>query len=198
MNPRRQVFLAVMTALLSMSPCAYAEDRPASEALPALLLDINGDGEMDRAVISENSDDGSLDLSLYLSIGTHRPATAQKPSVFAPSFIEGADITLQSLGGALVVSASYNLYGNDWDERLTIAFRDGGFWVTAIQRSWEMASRKSNLDVDVNIGSCSIDLVSGQGDASRDLADPTPLPNRYASVRLQDWSDATMPAPCRF
>jgi hypothetical protein len=97
-----------------------------------------------------------------------------------------------------VVVSSYSLYGSQWDERLSIAFLKGDFWITAIERSWEWNIRRPDLQVDVNIGSCNIDLVAGSGTASRDLEDPTALDMRYRPVRLADWSDATRPQPCNF
>jgi hypothetical protein len=188
----------IAAALVLALAFARADELPSLDGPWETSLDFDRDGKADRAIVTYNSDDDRMDLRIYLAAGEGKFDPTRKPSFVKAGIAEGGITDLESKSHALVIKSGYNLYGSEWDAAITIAYRQGDFWVTYISSSWEWNIRKSDIEVEVRMGACDIDLLAGSGMASDSLDDMKPLNERFSPVRLAEWSKQTRPQKCDF
>ena len=175
---------------------ARAQDEPPFE----ITLDMDSDGQIDRAVITTNPDDGSADLSLYLAASEGKLDPARKPDFIKKALTEDRILALESKGkGSLVVTYCFGCGANkSWDTTLTIVYRSGKFLVAGYSRDWDWNVQKADGTVETTLGGCDINFLTGKGVTSKDLEDGKPVAGQFKPIALADWSDDKRPGPCEF
>ncbi|CAN7409286.1 hypothetical protein LJR234_002762 [Mesorhizobium amorphae] len=188
-----------MVALATIQMSALAESEP-TEPPFEVALDIDSDGQMDRAMIAQDTDNGQAELSIYLAAGDGKLDPSRKPSFVKKSLTEDRILALESKGkGSLVVTSCFGCGASKSTEAtLTIVYRQGKFLVAGYSRDWDWNVQKSNGTVETTLGGCDIDFLTGKGVASQDLDDGKPVEGTFAPIALADWSDASRPKPCEF
>jgi hypothetical protein len=184
-------------AVFAAAPmAARAQDEPPFE----ITLDMNNDGQIDRAMITTNPDDGSADLSLYLAAGEGKLDPARKPDFVKKALTEDRVLALEEKGkGSLVVTSCFGCGANkSWEATLTIVWRDGKFLVAGYSRDWDWNVQKADGTVETTLGGCDINFLTGKGVASKDLDDGKPVAEKFRPIALADWSDDSRPEPCKF
>jgi hypothetical protein len=184
-------------AVFAAAPmAARAQDEPPFE----ITLDMNNDGQIDRAMITTNPDDGSADLSLYLAAGEGKLDPARKPDFVKKALTEDRVLALEEKGkGSLVVTSCFGCGANkSWEATLTIVWRDGKFLVAGYSRDWDWNVQKADGTVETTLGGCDINFLTGKGVASKDLGDGKPVAGKFRPIALADWSDDKRPEPCKF
>jgi hypothetical protein len=185
-----------IAALAAVPMPACAQDEPPFE----ITLDMDNDGQIDRAVITTNPDDGSADLSLYLAAGEGKLDPARKPDFVKKALTEDRILGLESKGkGSLVVTSCFGCGANkSWEATLTIVWRNGKFLVAGYSRDWDWNVQKADGTVETTLGGCDINFLTGKGVASKDLGDGKPVAGKFVPIALADWSDDSRPEPCEF
>lgn len=183
------LFLAVALPL-----GAAAEDKPATEPLGNITLDMDGDGKADRAVLVRNDLDSlRADLSIYLGGGSEPVDLSRKPTILVESAVYGPNFfELSSSGSSLIVNGRCGGCSNDYDTTLTIVHRGGKLLVGGLTRSWETK--------DEGAGSCDIDFLTGRGTMSRGLNEDEqtePVSETLEPIALADWSEDRIPEACQ-
>ena len=191
--------LSWMVALATIPMSALAESEP-TEPPFEVALDIDSDGQMDRAVIAQDTDNGQAELSIYLAAGDGKLDPSRKPSFVKKALTEDRILALESKGkGSLVVTSCFGCGANKSREAtLTIVYRQGKFQVAGYSRDWDWNVQKSDGSVETTLGGCDINFLTGKGVASQDLDDGKPVEGTFTPIDLADWSDASRPKPCEF
>ncbi len=175
---------------------ACAQDEPPFE----VTLDMDNDGQADRAMITTKPDDGSADLSLYLAAGGGKLDPARKPDFVKNALTQDRVLALEDKGkGSLVVTSCFGCGANkSWEAKLTIVWRGGKFLVAGYSRDWDWNVQKADGPVETTLGGCDINFLTGKGVASKDLDDGKPVTGKFVPIALADWSDDSRPEPCEF
>ncbi|WP_133254707.1 hypothetical protein [Mesorhizobium delmotii] len=179
---------------------SLAENGPAAEAPLEVALDIDDDGQMDRAVMVQDPDSGQADLYIYLAAGDEKLDPSRKPAFIKKALTEGRVLELESKGkGSLSVTSCFGCGANkSWAETLTIVHRRGKLRVAGYSRYWDWNVQTSDGDVETTLGSCDINFLTGKGVASQGLDDGQPIKGEFKPVALADWSYEGRPRPCEF
>ncbi len=185
-----------IAALAAAPISACAQDEPPFE----ITLDMDNDGQVDRAMITTKPDDGSADLSLYLAAGNGKLDPARKPDFVKKTLTEDRVLALEDKGkGSLVVTSCFGCGANkSWEAKLTIVWRGGKFLVAGYSRDWDWNVQKADGSVETTLGGCDINFLTGKGVASKDLDDGKPVTGKFVPIALADWSDDSRPEPCEF
>ncbi len=185
-----------IAALAAAPMAACAQDEPPFE----ITLDMDNDGQVDRAMITTNPDDGSADLSLYLAPGNGKLDPARKPDFVKKTLTEDRVLALEDKGkGSLVVTSCFGCGANkSWEAKLTIVWRGGKFLVAGYSRDWDWNVQKADGSVETTLGGCDINFLTGKGVVSKDLDDGKPVTGKFVPIALADWSDDSRPEPCEF
>ncbi|ANT50452.1 hypothetical protein A6B35_11200 [Mesorhizobium amorphae CCNWGS0123] len=188
-----------MVALATIPMSALADSEP-TEPPFEVALDIDADGQMDRAVIAQDADNGQAELSIYLAAGEGKLDPSRKPDFVKKSLTEERILALESKGKeSLVITSCFGCGANKSTEAtLTIVYREGKFLVAGYSRDWDWNVHKSDGTVETTLGGCDIDFLTGKGIASQDLDDGKPVEGKFAPIALADWSDDSRPKPCEF
>jgi hypothetical protein len=205
-----------MRLMLNLLLCFFvawpADAAPRREVLYDVTLDMDTDGTLDRAVLvlvgrgRDTTWDLSrghyplfngetVDLAIYLGAG-EAPVDITKPPTILKQNIADREYAgwVQSLG--VVNTRSLTVGWNeqpgsshDLEERLTIVWRKGKFFVVGVDTFWENPN---------GTGNCQLNLSTGQGSRS-DGEFPAPKPTFKAKVKpvpLEKWSAKTWPTQC--
>ena len=188
MRTARQMAVASVVIAASAHVGALAQDKPPREVLHDLMLDIDRDGLMDRAVLVRQSDNAYVDLWVYLRNGDEPFDLSRRPSFVKASLTADPILAFESKGmGSLTIR--YGRGGNNHCEMsLTIVHRRGRFLVAGFASSWDT--------LRWGIGSCDINFLTGRGVASRGLARARPLKERFSPIKLEAWSEYRQPRAC--
>jgi hypothetical protein len=175
---------------------ACAQDEPPFE----ITLDMDNDGQIDRAVITTNPDDGSADLSLYLAAGEGKLDPARKPDFVKKALTEERILGLESRGkGSLVITSCFGCGASkSTEETLTVVYRRGKFLVGGYSRSWDWGEQKADGTVETTLGGCDINYLTGKATVSKDLEAGRPIKGKFKPVPLKDWSYEKRPKACEF
>jgi hypothetical protein len=185
-----------IAALVAVPMAVRAQDEPPFE----VTLDIDNDGQIDRAMITTNPEDESADLSLYLAAGEGKLDPARKPDFAKKALTEDRVLALEEKGkGSLVVTSCFGCGANkSWEATLTIVYSGGKFLVAGYSRDWDWNVQKADGTVETTLGGCDINFLTGKGIASKDLDDGKPVAGKFRPIALADWSDDSRPEPCKF
>lgn len=197
-------FASYFVALLAFFPLtatstAAQEDDPVPQNVPReVTLDLNGDGKPDRAVIVETAEDGSGDLLIYFGAGDGKLDPGRKADFVKKDLLEGGLMAFEKRGkDSLILRQCTGCTSLVWiDETLTIAYRNGALVIGGFDQGWEVTKRRFDLNVDVEMGDCSINFLTGKARVAKGLEPDQPVAQRFKPARLADWSDETIPKIC--
>lgn len=177
-------------AALAMVPIgARAEGAASHGDLHEIVLDIDRDGRMDRAVLVRHPSGGATDLLIYLRTGSEALDLSRKPDIRKDDLAHGHVMQLGANSkGSLTVQYGCGGCSNDYETTLTIVHRGGDFFVAGFSYNWETR--------DNGNGSCDINFLTGKGVRLRDLAKARPIRARFKPVRLAEWSADKEPKIC--
>jgi hypothetical protein len=212
--------LTVMRLCMPNSP-GLAGEIPKREALSEVVLDIDRDGKLDKAVAVLNDaqragsrqggrelywqegsyeldSDESVDLFIYLGFGNQKTDLSVEPSfakrgIVSSETIEPLEVNAR---GSLVVKRSWHRgLGNDSEDRISITYRDGAFIVAGFSRTWEIHGR--SIDNEPDAGSCDINYLSGVGAFAAEASNEKLLWKKFEPIKLANWSDDEIPRACQ-
>jgi len=174
---------------------ALAANAPAFE----LTLDIDQDGKMDRAVVTQELG-GPADLTIYLAAGGERLDPSRQPDFVRKALTEDRIIDLENKGkGSLAITSCFGCGASkSTEETLTVVYRRGKFLVGGYSRSWDWGEQKADGTVETTLGGCDINYLTGKGTVSKDLEDGRPIKGKFKPVPLKDWSYEKRPKVCEF
>lgn len=189
--------LAVIAHLLGAGFCIAQGE---SEAKWEVATDFDGDGALDRASIVKASDGESSDLHIFLGAGSTKPADDATPDIIKKAITNGTVLAFEHRGKATLALRSCTgcTSMSALEETLNVVYRDRTFMIGGFTRDWELTRRFANGEVDVLMGGCAIDFLTGEGRVSEGLDDGAPVEERFKPIALADWSDTTLPAICKF
>ncbi len=209
-SPLAALVLLVLSA--SLAP-AMAGSDPKPKSLFDVVLDFDGDGAMDRAVIIATGEhDGDWDplegyayglqeseeveLAIYLGGGASPLDITKAPSFQAGylvdedqySWIQPMDVTARN---SLQLSTAYAPGASNTAEQvLTLVWRGGEPVVAGYSIGWETRN---------GAGTCDVNLLTGKALLFEgfDLSGPGKrLKGKFKPVPLRDWSEQTRPKAC--
>jgi hypothetical protein len=184
----RYVALPWIVALAIVPACAHADDKPPLKLPYEVVLDIDHDGKMDRAVLVDDPASGHADLYIYLAIGDEKLDLSRRPTFLKKNLTTARILRFESNGkGSLIVMSGCGGCSNDYATTLTIVHRRGALLVGGVTYDWDTRN---------GIGSCDINYLSGKGVASRGTAKAKPIKGKFVPVKLADWSEEKRPQAC--
>jgi hypothetical protein len=185
----RHTALPLFVALAMMPVYARAQDKPPLKPPYEVTLDIDHDGEMDRAVLVENPATGNGDLYIYLGTGAEKLDPPRKAAIVKKKLTTDRILRFESDGKrALIVMSGCGGCSNDYATTLTIVYRHGELLVAGVAYDW---------DTRRGVGRCSFDFLTGRGIRSHGRAKGKPFTARLTPVNLEGWSDDKRPKACR-
>jgi hypothetical protein len=184
-----------LVALAAVPMPALAAKTPAFE----LTLDIDQDGKMDKAVVTQDLGEPA-DLSIYLAAGGEKLDLSRQPDFVRKALTEDRIIDLESKGkGALAITSCFGCGASkSTEETLTVVYRLGKFLVGGYSRSWDWGEQKADGTVETTLGGCDINYLTGKGTVSKDLEDGRLIKGKFKPVPLKDWSYEKRPKVCEF
>ena len=182
MRPALPLAARYLAAALAMVPTGASAEQAASPGERyEVVLDIDRDGRMDRAVLLRHPVGAAADLLIYLGAGPEALDPSCKPDIRKDDLAHGHVLQLGTNGkGSLTVQYGCGGCSNDYETTLTIVHRGGDFLVAGFSYHWETR--------DNGTGSCDINFLTGKGVRSQGLAKAKPIRARFSPVRLADWS----------
>ena len=181
------LWLAGMTA----STPLHAEDNLFLDRPAEVLLDIDRDGRMDRALLVRDAKAETVDLSIYLDDGQNAADLSRPPALLKKNLpFEGLLLALESQGeGSLILTYGCGGCSNNSSTTLTIVYREGQFLVGGYTYDWETR---------ISAGRCDINFLTGKGTLALGLEpeESVPLVGKFAPIKLSDWSEDTFPEAC--
>lgn len=184
------VCLASLAAFAMSAIAASAQTNHVPKALSEVLIDIDGDGKLDRAVLVQAQEQARIDLYIYLAGGDGALDLARKPDVLKQDIVPHAIVGLQGKGSrSLLVTSGCGGCSNDNETTLTIAYRGGSLVVAGYTLAWDTRNGQ---------GVCDVNYLTGQGFILRGLnGKKMPIKGRFNAVKVVDWSEAKEPAACK-
>ncbi|MER8430203.1 hypothetical protein [Mesorhizobium caraganae] len=185
-----------IVAVATAPTAARAQDEPPFE----VSLDLDNDGQTDRAVIAQDTNSGQADLSIYLAASEGRLDPSRKPSLVKKALTEDRILALESKGkGSLVITSCFGCGASkSTEETLTVVYRRGKFLVGGYSRSWDWGEQKADGTVETTLGGCDINYLTGKATVSKDLEAGRPIKGKFKPVPLKDWSYEKRPKACEF
>ncbi len=141
---------------------AYASDF--SKVVDSRFDDWNDNGNRDQIVMVKNIDDSSVDLYIYLDVGTQESSTIYVPKV---AWIGGAWGQLPSLevktgtNSFLINSTQWAIGRHKWQLSVTVSFRNDQFVVSGWKYSGLDASGRGDDPEEPFVFACDVNLLSG-------------------------------------
>ncbi len=178
----------LFVVLASAQIGALAQDKPPRKVVHDVMLDIDRDGRMDRAVLVGQADGPYVDLWIYLRTGDELLDLSRRPDFVKDRIADDPILAFESKGGgSLIINSGRQMRNNSYEKTLTIVHRRGRFWVAGFTAAWETQQ---------GMGSCDINFLTGRGVASRGLAGSRPLKARFSPITLESWSPDRQPRAC--
>jgi hypothetical protein len=183
---------AIAGAALAVTPARAVDPSAAlpSQVLTEVKADLNGDGVNDRAALLQGTEADDVDLAIYLS-ANGRPA--DRPSVYKPAFgwtgaMAGTEPELRvNKAGSLIVVFQNDSIGRDrWRRQFTIAYRDGALVVAGYDYQ-----ARDTLEPG-HVSACDLNFLTGRG-----TRNGKPVRLGAGPVRLDVWTEASLPAACK-
>lgn len=185
---RTAMTFPLVVVLASAQIGALAQDSPRREVVQDVMLDIDRDGRMDRAVLVRQADDPYVDLWIYLRTGDELLDLSRRPDFVKDRIVNDPILAFESKGGgSLIIKFGRQMRNNSYETSLTIVHRRGRFWVAGFRSAWETQQ---------GMGSCDINFLTGRGVASRGLAGSRPIKARFSPITLESWSQERQPRAC--
>jgi hypothetical protein len=178
--------LVLLLGVVGLTPGRADEQpaRPPSE----VVLDIDHDGKLDRAVLVEDAASGAADLYIYLATGRGKRDLSRKPAILKKKLTTARILRFEKGDdGSLIVMSGCGGCSNDYATTLTIVYRGGAFRVGRATYDW---------DTRAGIGSCDVNFLAGKASVSHGLAKGRSIRGKFAPVKLTDWSNEKMPTGC--
>ena len=172
-----RILLTAAVLLLALSPLR-------AEPL-AVMLDLDGDGAPDRAVLTPHAADAGADLTIVWGEAVGR---SSRLAFTKRDIGEGHVFGLSASGRSLIVSFGCGGCSDDEEVTLTIVNRSGRMLVAGYRFDWDRRNGQ---------GSCDINLLTGRATRTRGLAGPRPMQGRFRPVLLADWLPDEFQAACR-
>ena len=201
----RLAILALCPVLLAAA--AGSQTPPAAPATPPeaakpepvvtlseLMLDLNGDGVMDKAMLVATEEEPA---ALHLLLGRRNgsavafDAPVIKPDLVFNGSLAGQQASLEAgrAGSLRVLSLNEGIGRNKWTQTLTIAFRNGRFVMAgltfATRDTIDLDNRESNYTCDVN-------FLTGKA-----LRNGKPHASRVRPLTLADFDPEELPKACQ-
>ena len=153
--------------------------------LGRMMGDWNGDFMPDQAELI--AVDGQADLRLTLSDGVGRSREIMARGIVWRGAMAGTEAALfpSDAGGLVVVSQNSSIGRYRWEERLTLAYRDGAMRVAGVTRStFDTIGRKKN--------DCDLNMLTGEG-----TVNGVPVVIPVFALPVERWSaDDSTPELC--
>ena len=177
----RTPFTTAMIAYGLMIVFTFAQANQTPKTLFEVALDIDRDGKMDRALLVEGSEPGSLDLYLYLAAGDEKPDLSKTPDLLSKDIAGGFGGLEAKDNGSLLVTYGCGGCSNSNDFTLTIVYRNSEYLIAGFTLDW---------DTRQGAGSCDINYLTGKGVVSEgiDETNPKPLKGKFTPIKLADWT----------
>jgi hypothetical protein len=185
------IVIVAGAALLAGCVSSSADEKQPHQFLGEVSLDIDGDGRVDRIALAQNEQSGDFaDLYIYLKRGTVPLDLTLKPSFQRAQVIRGHVYQLSGHNASLIVEGRCGGCTNDYDFKLTIAYRSGRPVVAGLTNDWDRE--------DGSVGGCDVNFLTGRGFLTKTTASPSiPIKVTVKPVPLSDWSEKKIPKPCR-
>lgn len=199
--PRRPWSTVALSFLCLVAAPAHAREPGLQDVLSAATLDLNDDGELDRAVLVQNEDRDAADLLLYLSHVRRGRSTLEleltaKVVAYSGELLGQLASLAVSPRGSLLLVHGYQLPpavnagqldDRRWSETVTVVYREKRFLVVGFTHTG-VDPRQAGKPV-----SCDLNLLTGNGQR-----DGKPIKVQRKPVPLIDWDwRAAMPGECR-
>jgi hypothetical protein len=188
---RRAALIANLALALASRP-ALADAGPPKDGNFEVILDLDYDGKMDKAIITQPPGGGPADLAIYLSAG-NGPLDPSRPPTFVKKNLTAQRVlALGDAGkGTLIVQYGCGGCSNDEETSLRIVHRGGEFLIAGFDQAW---------DTREGLGRCEIDFLKGTRVVSQGLDGAKQARRKFAPVRLklEDWSDDQRAKACGF
>jgi hypothetical protein len=171
---------------------AFADSDPPKDGAYEATLDLDQDGKMDRAIVTQDPGDGQADLAIYLSAGNGPLDPALRPTLFKKSLTAQRILAVGGAGeGTLIVKYGCGGCSNDEDTSLRIVRRAGEFVIAGFTWTWDTRN---------GAGRCDIDFLKGTRVVAQGLDDDKLARKRFGPVKLKlaDWSDGRVAKACAF
>jgi hypothetical protein len=188
----RQAALISSLALAIASRPVLADADPPKEGSYEAILDLDQDGKMDKAIVTQQPGGGPADLAIYLSVGNGPLDPSRQPTLFKKTLTAQRVLALSGAGkGSLIVQYGCGGCSNDEETSLRIVHRGGEFLVAGFTQAWDTRN---------GLGRCEIDFLKGARVVSQGLDEAKRARGKFAPVRLKlaDWSDDRRAEACGF
>lgn len=199
--PGRPWSTVALTLLCLVAAPARAREPGLQDVLSAVTLDLNDDGELDRAVLVQTEEGNAADLLLYLShvrrgrTTLELELTASAKARSGPLLGHLPSLAVSPRGSLLLthgnqvppaVSAG-QLEDLRWSETVTIVYREKRFLVVGFTHTG-VDPRQAGKPF-----SCDLNLLTGSG-----KRDGKPIQVQRKPIPLIDWDwRAAIPDECR-
>jgi hypothetical protein len=179
-------------AVLAACPlAAVADDTALLGDRTEAILDIDGDGKLDRAVLTRHPDGGTVDIAIYLGGGAGKLDPSATPSFLRTDLADWRILGFERKGkGSLLITYGCGGCSNDFSTTLTVVYRRGEFLVGGVTYEW---------DTRYSVGRCDVNLLTGKGVLSFDLARDRAIKaskGRFAPIKLAEWTGEWRPEEC--
>jgi hypothetical protein len=188
----RQAALIASLALAIASRPVFADADPPKDGNYEAIIDLDQDGKMDRAVVTQQPGGGQADLAIYLSAGNGPLDPSSPPTFLKRNLTAQRILALGDAGkGSLIVQYGCGGCSNDEETSLRIVHRGGEFLIADLDQTWD--TRNGH-------GRCEIDFLKGTRVVSQGLDGAKRARRKFAPVRLKlaDWSDDRRAEACGF
>lgn len=182
--------LLSLTTLAPLSSHAAIQKVDLAQVISVATGDWNKDGGIDRAfLVAPDNDEQDVGLYIYLGGASTLPTF----EIFKPNLVwSGAmwgttpSLTLGQSGSLEVQSANESIGRHRWNQKLTLAYRNGAFMVAGYTYN-----SYDTLDLSAGL-SCDVNLLTGKG-----TKDKKAFKIKAEMIKLADWSEQKIPAQCQ-
>ncbi len=190
---RHTLIQSLLILFVAQTTATYATETSIqpSQAISAVTTDWNEDGEFDRAILVDGSDDDA-DLYIYLSGTSNSDDETMGLHLFKPGFAwmgtmwgQQPKLSLNDRGSLMVHTENTGIGRSAWNQKLTIAWRNKQFVVAGY--TYESYDR---LDPD-NVVNCDLNLLTGKG-----LKNGKTVKSPVKKVPLKEWDNAAIEQVC--
>ena len=189
MRAFRSFIPAIALVMFSVVPIAHA-GVPWFDEPKDITLDIDNDGEMDRAVLVPTNG-RAADLYIYLGAGDGLLDLSQKPSIIKKDITANFVLTFEaSRKGSLRIGYGCGGCSNDTSTTLTIVQRNDAFLVGGYTYDWETR--------DFGAGTCDINFLTGKATLAKDGGKARAIKGTFKPVKLADWDEERHVKVCGF
>ena len=164
------------------------------QVIGTITHDWNDDGGMDRAILFIVPQNDEASLVIYLSNPDDNDM-AQSVLVPGIAWVGGLwgqqpELSLNGAGSLIVTSMNEGCCRTRWNQKLTIAFRNGQFVVAGYTHT-----DRDTLELE-NYGTCDVNFLAGKGEVSRGGKAKTGFRAKFISPPLVQWNQDLVPAEC--